>query len=407
MSTVPVFGSADHVPVKLGELDLIGVDHSPNPAHGVMFSYRHAAAAFKATTYIYDMGLSDIPDDLESPEVIGLFKHSMDAVRLSEQQGLIRDLKLVRSGLLKSFDRSESASYWHAEFRYLSAHEVWSTSHMALRIDRGYINKIRYSYPDPAANPDLPQDAADVFFYGFRLFCEQWIHSVQTAEPALESPPNQVDISFTDEAKTFARDAIREATAQPGGWMQTVLLMGGPYGFRALPAPIPQEGPQMYAMGFMLTATIGSVRASEVALAFHVPDNADGPSHSPHEVARLIHAWRDGGYALYSADLQRREGQPTVVGEWKLDQLSPVEKLSDWIGKSLHNGLKIAQNVDTEPSEADIRQELDRAFRLGPDAFNQVSIGFRDLLVESLMNEAFGNTATRKLGKMARSWKRK
>lgn len=139
----------------------------------------------KADAYLYDMGLTDLSGDLESAQVIGLFEESLGSVAMAADQGLYRDFEILRTGYLSVPSDAPEPICLCASFAYRqnadapvpaplegAVNDVGRlVSHLALRIDRGYINKIRFNYLE---------DAGEGGFTGFLNFLVEWTNLIQT-----------------------------------------------------------------------------------------------------------------------------------------------------------------------------------------------------------------------------------
>lgn len=190
MKAIPVFGSKDQLPASIAGLDLESVDHYPDPKLGVMVRYGMPPFV-KADAYLYDLGLTDIPGDLQSPRVAQWFQESFEGVLMAAKQGIYRDFEVLGSGyinvppdapdplcLCASFTyRQDSGASVPVVFPEKEGTPVITdigrlVSHMALRTDRGYINKVRFNYPE---------EAGEGGFAGFLNFMVEWTRVVQTA----------------------------------------------------------------------------------------------------------------------------------------------------------------------------------------------------------------------------------
>lgn len=186
-SAIPVFGSEDRIPSSIAGLGLEGIERYQDPKLGVMIRYG-IAPWIKADAYLYDMGLADISEDIESPQVIGLFEESLQGVLMAAGQGLYRDFEILRTGSITVPPDADKPLCLCASFAYRQnadapipaalqqrdavINDVGKlVSHMALRTDRGYINKVRFNHPE---------DAGEAGFTGFINFLVEWTNLVQT-----------------------------------------------------------------------------------------------------------------------------------------------------------------------------------------------------------------------------------
>jgi hypothetical protein len=191
VNAIPVFGSKDRIPTQIDHLSLEGVDQYPDPKLGVMVRYG-IPPLVKVDAYLYDMGLSEISEDLESPQVIQLFQESLQTVVMAAEQGLYLDFEILNSGYVRVPQDAAEPLCLCASFTYrlnsnaplpkvgIPAKEGTGvindigrlTSHLALRIDRGYINKVRFNHPE---------ELGERGFGGFLRFVMEWTNAVQTA----------------------------------------------------------------------------------------------------------------------------------------------------------------------------------------------------------------------------------
>ena len=184
MKAVPLFGSEDRLPASIAGLTLESVDQYPDPKLGVMIRYG-IPPWVKADAYLYNMGLPDISDNLESPQVIQLFQESAQGVVMAAEQGLYLDFEILNSGYVSVPPDASEPLCLCASFAYrqnsnapvptagLPKKEGTGVindvgrlvSHMALRVDRGYINKVRFNYPEDAGQRGVA---------GFLDFLSEW-----------------------------------------------------------------------------------------------------------------------------------------------------------------------------------------------------------------------------------------
>ena len=187
MNAIPVFDTRDKVPPSIDQLILESVDQYPDPRLGVMIRYG-IPPVVKADAYLYDMGLTDISEDLHSPQVSQLFEESLQSVFMAADQGLYLDFEVMGSGYINVPPDAAEPLCLCASFAYRQnsqapvpssgipgKHGVINdvgrlVSHLALRIDRGYINKVRFNYPESAGERG---------FGGFVRFIDEWTNAVQ------------------------------------------------------------------------------------------------------------------------------------------------------------------------------------------------------------------------------------
>lgn len=187
-SAIPVFGTEDQLPTRIAGLGIEGVEHYPDPKLGVMIRYG-LPPLVKADAYLYDLGLSDIPEDLHSPLVVQLFQESLRGVTMAAEQGIYLEFEMLGSGYVTLEPESNEPFCLGASFAYRqnaaapvpqvfpkregAVNDVGRlVSHLALRTDRGYVNKVRFNHPEAAG------EAGPAGFLGFTV---EWTHAVQLA----------------------------------------------------------------------------------------------------------------------------------------------------------------------------------------------------------------------------------
>ncbi len=135
----------------LGELAYTGLEIYDDPGLGI--SLRYERGITKATVYLYDLGLEHIPDDIRSETVTQFFQQACSDVFVSADCGSYLDLKTRASQYLHLPADSLVPMYLWAAFYYRQApgpgvdYLGFRFSHVLLRTDGGYINKVRYTYP--------------------------------------------------------------------------------------------------------------------------------------------------------------------------------------------------------------------------------------------------------------------
>jgi hypothetical protein len=225
VATIPVFGGEDRVPGSVAGLNLIDVIRYEDPRMGAEFRYGFPPIC-KADAYLYDMGLTGIPEDLRAQPVLEAFRQSYDGVMQTARIGITRDLEELGTSILTLPDEPSTPFCYYASFAYRQneqpphvprgliadedreyvASDIGRVrSHLAVRADRGFINKIRFTYVERATEPsylgidpaELPEHLRnDVAFAGFWNFLLAWTRAVQSAptlmasQPAGSSPPS-------------------------------------------------------------------------------------------------------------------------------------------------------------------------------------------------------------------------
>lgn len=199
---IPIFRSEDELPHRVGILWLTDVEVYKNPDAGVSFRYyfydRDAEAGVKktdleilseivggphynfnpvkASTYLYNLGLPSIPKNLESDEMAEIFNHALADIFAVVNQGDYHKFEILQHGVLAVSPQLPNHKWLWVAMRYQQrkndeGDDVQDRiSHLAVRCDGGYINKVRYTYP-----ATLPSKVA---YSGFLLFLFEWKHAI-------------------------------------------------------------------------------------------------------------------------------------------------------------------------------------------------------------------------------------
>jgi hypothetical protein len=180
VGSIPIFGDELHLPHRLAELDYVELKVYSDQRLGVCARYGNDSDV-RADAYLYDLGLASIPEDLRAAEVAEWFRQACSDVFHQGQQGHYLDLQVQVSQYLHiPQDAPEPFCLW-AVFQFRGApdpqiaFEGQRVSHLALRTDRGYINKVRFTYPESMEASAFP---------AFLAFLQEWTHAVQTHESA-------------------------------------------------------------------------------------------------------------------------------------------------------------------------------------------------------------------------------
>ena len=152
-----------------------------DPQLGVKLRYESLddAQLIKADTYLYDLGLQTIPDDIVSPEVEEFFQQSCSEIIAASEHDIYLDLQMLSSQFLHIPDDAPVPTFHCASFYYrqplsaISSYDGFRYSHLALRTDRNYINKVRFTYPDYMADEGGDQ---------FVEFLFDWIKEIHNAK---------------------------------------------------------------------------------------------------------------------------------------------------------------------------------------------------------------------------------
>lgn len=130
-----------------------------------------------------------IKADADLYDMVHSFEESLRGVAMAAEQGSYRDFKALGSGYISFPPGSPESFCLGASFAYRQNPEApvpvvvpekdgvvqdvgRIVSHMALRTDRGDINKVRFNDPE---------DAGDAGFAGFMAFTVEWTQAVQRA----------------------------------------------------------------------------------------------------------------------------------------------------------------------------------------------------------------------------------
>lgn len=176
VSLLPLFRLESRVPKKVGTLHYQEATIFDDPRMGAQLRYGSRDGT-KADIYLYDLGLKDIPNNITSPRVTEFFQGSCGDVMAMAERGILLDLEVKASQYLHIPDNAPIPMYLWAAFYYRQApgprtdYEGMRYSHLALRTDKGYINKVRYTYPDT-----LVQHAAQ----NLMAFLIEWYNAVQS-----------------------------------------------------------------------------------------------------------------------------------------------------------------------------------------------------------------------------------
>jgi hypothetical protein len=177
MSPIPVFGVESSIPRECAGFSFSEATYYDDPKLGISIRY-YGPSLIYANTYLYNLGRSYITDDLESPEVMQWFQEACHGILRYAELGSYLNLEEVNSKFLYlPQDDSDPFCLW-ASFIYNPApgpgisYTGQLMSHIALRTDRGFINKVRFSYP-------YTEEISEVGRKGFLHFLLEWTHAVQ------------------------------------------------------------------------------------------------------------------------------------------------------------------------------------------------------------------------------------
>lgn len=219
---IPIFGSEDKLPLRVGILYLADVEIYEIRAAGARFQYYFYDIAedaeakksdlealaeiiggphpnfkhVKASTYLYDLGLPSVPTNLESDEMAEIFNHALTDIFAVVNQRDYLQFEVLQHGLLTVSPQIPNHKWLWAAMRYQQRKsnegddDQDRISHLAVRCDAGYINKVRYTYP-----ATLPTRVA---YAGFLLFLFEWKHSIDRLISGKRAIPTAGDSSDRD-----------------------------------------------------------------------------------------------------------------------------------------------------------------------------------------------------------------
>ena len=200
MNSIPIFAVEDNLPRHVGHLVLGDVRIYPEKAYGIRIRYVDAGGT-KADIYLYDLNISTLPQDIRSPEMLQLFQMAYSDVMVAVQRGMYKNLEVMTSEYLHLPESAPEPTWMWSAFRYSQQEDtnVASTldrvSHLALRTDRGFINKVRYTYLGHLEEQE---------FSRFLEFLIAWHRIVGSFQAKEEHPTTQIDQEPADSA-TFNR----------------------------------------------------------------------------------------------------------------------------------------------------------------------------------------------------------
>lgn len=152
---IPLFGTEDRLPLKLGKLSYVDIEIYDKKQLGVKIRYESGIT--KADLYLYDLGYDTIPEDIRSGLVTELFQKSCRDVLILADRGFYLDFEIKATKYFHlPYDAPDPMYLW-AVFYYRQAQSVATVyegfrySHLFLRTDFGFINKVRYTYPERIA----------------------------------------------------------------------------------------------------------------------------------------------------------------------------------------------------------------------------------------------------------------
>lgn len=177
MNKIPIFGTEKALPKVCGICEFVGVETYDDPGLGYSIRYK-GPLSLHADVYLYDLGLSTVPQDLHSKELIEIYQDSCDSILVTAESCRYLEIETIRSQYLHiPQDEPEPFCLWGIfTYRQAPVPDVFFTgkqkSHLTLRTDHGFINKIRYTYPDY-------EETEDDSFKSFLFFILEWNAAIQ------------------------------------------------------------------------------------------------------------------------------------------------------------------------------------------------------------------------------------
>jgi hypothetical protein len=239
---VPLFQDPAQVPLRLGTLLRVDLENHEDRSIGMCASYRFSndedaypeefaflmdrsrkgrplAALIKADTYVYNpFSSSHAPKDPIDAEAA--FNAALAEPVAIAQSGAYEDFAITRVAPLEI---PEIARRWHwAAMRYRqtegpdTSYGGLRVSHLAVRLDAGYVTKVRYTYPS-RYSPQLG-------YSGFLMFLLEWHRAV---EGAVAGRTGQVIGDLGAKTWPQAISELREATSAPPILLDPDLLQPG------------------------------------------------------------------------------------------------------------------------------------------------------------------------------------
>jgi len=178
MRNIPVFGVEAAIPPTCGGLSFCGMEFYGESDHDASFRYT-GPGFIRADAYLIKEDGEDITGDLQSPVVIQLFQNACEALFMAAEAGIYLDLEtLVSREICLPHEPATPFCLWGAfAYRQAPGPDVIFTerqiSHLSMRIDRGYINKVRYTYPDG----EMMAKEGCAFFMAF---IEEWTAAIRS-----------------------------------------------------------------------------------------------------------------------------------------------------------------------------------------------------------------------------------
>ncbi len=167
----------------IGGLGLEDIHEYADPGNGTSFRYGLGVGhRVKADAYLYDLQLPSVPSDFDDPLVASLFEQSCAAIMASVRLGQLELLSAARTMVLPVRLAEAEDVPWHvAAMRYRQVAqdqpepEGAKLSILALRTDRGYINKVRLTLEDT-------EETREIAFGALHRFLSEWLLALRRCE---------------------------------------------------------------------------------------------------------------------------------------------------------------------------------------------------------------------------------
>lgn len=117
------------------------------PELGVSLGYRFTGEAGQATVFVYDDGVSDVPDDVEADVVSAQFAQAQAEVAFAGDRGMYKEASLIGRRLVRVGPRAMH----HAHYRLVTPKGLALGSDIYLFTFGGQFVKVRVSYDETAA----------------------------------------------------------------------------------------------------------------------------------------------------------------------------------------------------------------------------------------------------------------
>jgi hypothetical protein len=157
MKTIPIFVDKYNLPKHIDHLVLDDIEIYEQKVLGVKIRYHADNSSYggaKADIYLYDAGRSPLPQNIRSPDMLKLFQAAYSEIRVAAQLDIYENLEEMNAEFLHLPENAPEPMWLWAAFRYRQppgrgsvTYTLDRVSHLALRTDRGYVNKVRYTYP--------------------------------------------------------------------------------------------------------------------------------------------------------------------------------------------------------------------------------------------------------------------